>query len=678
MFDRLYPLISVYRRWVWALALVFASLIPTTAFASACTAMWGIGYTNNVTTNRALFYFNSSTNRWITTSVTIAGVSPNSLAGDPTTGNLYYVSRSTGGLRRIDVNTMTEAAVGTVPVQTGFTTSDILGATMDSSGRLFLYATRTSAAPTQGAFVAQISTTTGATVTSWTMVRTTGAGVTPTLGGSGDIFIDQGGVAYISTNSTPNRLHQIDLTPGASFGRTVTPSLVVTGVVLTQLAGASVDPATGLAYVSSQNSGSITYVINPTTGVATLRDNSATATYAISDAGNCIAPPNAPTINKSFTDTYESGGVNNTTTTVTITFGNSNTTPIWLMQNFTDSFPTNMRVYSTPGLTTSCTGAPAPVATAGATSVTWASGGRIPAGGCSMTFAVTATASLTPYVNTIPAGSLTTTAGTNTLAAQATLTVGTDFSASKVVRTGTTGPLGSSVSTSGGQTLQYVLTIANSSTGGTGSATFTDSLPVLITPVLSITAVHTGGGSCTTQTSVVGGATVLIGTLTNALAGSTCTITVTAQGSATAVATTFINTVTLAAVSSTADPDPTDNTGTATVTLTAVSNLTIVKTNGLAGTVVAGSTVIYTITVANLGPANATPSFVSDATTAGLNCTTVTCSAAGGGTCPATNSSTIAYLSGAAGTGNGIQLNTFNSGHILNFLVTCGVTATGQ
>ena len=169
---------------------------------------------------------------------------------------------------------------------------------------------------------------------------------------------------------------------------------------------------------------------------------------------------------------------------------------------------------------------------------------------------------------------------------------------------GTTDPLLSTATLGLSQTMQYVLTITNSAAGGTGSVTFTDTIPTLITPVLSITAAQVGGGSCATATAVVGGRTRVTGTVTNALAGAICTITVTARANTNTVGT-FANTVTLAAVTSTGDPDATDNSATATVTLTPVANITISKTNGLGGTVTAGQTVVYTVTVANLGPSAA-------------------------------------------------------------------------
>ena len=104
------------------------------------------------------------------------------------------------------------------------------------------------------------------------------------------------------------------------------------------------------------------------------------------------------------------------------------------------------------------------------------------------------------------------------------------------------------------------------------------------------------------------------------------------------------------------------------------ANITVSKTNGVV-TLVAGSTTTYTVTVANLGPADASGALLKDPAATGLNCTTVTCSVGGGSAvCPA--SVTIGALQSPPGTG--ITLSTFPASSSLSFLVTCGVTATGQ
>ena len=100
--------------------------------------------------------------------------------------------------------------------------------------------------------------------------------------------------------------------------------------------------------------------------------------------------------------------------------------------------------------------------------------------------------------------------------------------------------------------------------------------------------------------------------------------------------------------------------------------LTIAKTNGVIS-LISGQTTSYTVTIANLGPTNAPGAVLKDPAAAGLNCTTVTCVVtAGTASCP--SPLTIGALQGA-----GLTIApTFNAGSTLSFVVTCGVTATGQ
>lgn len=80
-------------------------------------------------------------------------------------------------------------------------------------------------------------------------------------------------------------------------------------------------------------------------------------------------------------------------------------------------------VAANPGVSTSCGGSGAPIALAGATTVTLPAGRTIPANG-SCTLTVTVTSAVTgTYFNTLLAGSLVTSAGVNAAAAIATLTV---------------------------------------------------------------------------------------------------------------------------------------------------------------------------------------------------------------------------------------------------------------
>ncbi|MDB5967048.1 MAG: hypothetical protein JWQ72_3548 [Polaromonas sp.] len=107
-----------------------------------------------------------------------------------------------------------------------------------------------------------------------------------------------------------------------------------------------------------------------------------------------------------------------------------------------------------------------------------------------------------------------------------------------------------------------------------------------------------------------------------------------------------------------------------------VANLQLTKNDGVTA-VVAGATTSYTLTVANLGPADGAGTVLADPATTGLTCTAVTCAvAAGAAACPAPASVTIANLQSPPGPG--ITLSTLPAASTLTFAVSCGVTATGQ
>lgn len=120
-----------------------------------------------------------------------------------------------------------------------------------------------------------------------------------------------------------------------------------------------------------------------------------------------------------------------------------------------------------------------------------------------------------------------------------------------------------------------------------------------------------------------------------------------------------------------------NNTGTATTTISpacTTATLTVSKASSPTGTLLTGSTVSYTLTVANLGPSAAPGAVVIDQPGAGLDCTggTVSCTVLSGtASCPA--SPTVAAL-----TSTGLTITpTFNASATLAFVVTCSVTATG-
>ncbi|MBI2772139.1 MAG: DUF11 domain-containing protein [Burkholderiales bacterium] len=582
-------------RFVLGLVLAVLALLPGSVLAaSACTAMWAILSTNH------LAWYNTSTSDWVTTTVAIPGGNPNALAGDTTSRLLYMVDRTTRNLYSYDpVTNVVSASIGTIPAPPApATAGNVLGATFDLTGKLYVYATQGS--PNPYVAMAQISTATAATVTSWTQILTT-AGATPLISGSGDMNMGADGVAYIISNTTPPTYHVVDLTTA----RTNSPALVITGAGNVGVAGAAVNPIDGQIYFGTSNSGSTTYILNPLTGVATLAQS--TTAYTIADMGNCPFPPAAPTVSKTFSPTVVATG----STTVKLTLGNANTAPIYLNADFKDilpSSPQQMEMYLVPNLQGSClVGGNSIIATAGSTSMTFASGGQIPAGGCTISFVVDIAAPGT-YTNVIGPGALVTTVGSNPTGVTATVTGPTtlrDFLVDKTQRTDTVSAFTTSTLSIGtGDTIQYQITIFNSG-GVTGSTTFTDTLPTLITPVLSVTATPAGGGACTTATAVVGGSTVVTGSFNSAPVGATCTVLITAFGRALGTPTTVQNTTSVAT-----DNISSNNDASIFTTLTPVAP-TVTKsfTPAITTNAPATSTLLITFGNTNAGPVTLTTAF---------------------------------------------------------------------
>jgi uncharacterized repeat protein (TIGR01451 family) len=129
-----------------------------------------------------------------------------------------------------------------------------------------------------------------------------------------------------------------------------------------------------------------------------------------------------PTVSKQFAPTVIPP---NGSSTLTIVLGNDNSSAATLSSTFTDTLPSApgaMTIQSPNGLSTTCPGVV--TATAGSSSISYASGAVIPAGGCTISVNVTAVTAGN-YTNNIPAGALATTLGSNQAAANAGLSVST-------------------------------------------------------------------------------------------------------------------------------------------------------------------------------------------------------------------------------------------------------------
>lgn len=219
------------------------------------------------------------------------------------------------------------------------------------------------------------------------------------------------------------------------------------------------------------------------------------------------------------------------------------------------------------------------------------------------------------------------------------------------------------------------VTLANvPSVLGSNPLTVTDTLPAGVT---ISTAFNGTGWTCA-------GTAPVVCTLANAnaypVAATTNFAAITGTVTVTAVCSPSIPplTNTVAVSSPMGESVTSNNTATAVTAFNCVStNLGITKTDAL-GTLTAGGTVSYTITVKSTGAA-ANGSVLTDTPSTGLVCTAVTCtSAINGAACPTVGAGagqlSIANL---IAPGTGVALNTLPNNGTITFAVTCSVTATG-
>jgi uncharacterized repeat protein (TIGR01451 family) len=114
-----------------------------------------------------------------------------------------------------------------------------------------------------------------------------------------------------------------------------------------------------------------------------------------------------------------------------------------------------------------------------------------------------------------------------------------------------------------------------------------------------------------------------------------------------------------------------NNTAFDPVTVVAAVHLSVTKTNGISN-VVAGQTTSYTVTVTNLGPANAAGAVLTDPAIDGLSCTSASCGvASGSAVCPA-SATLLADIQA------GVSIPSMPANSSLSFVINCNVTATGQ
>ena len=308
--------------------------------------------------------------------------------------------------------------------------------------------------------------------------------------------------------------------------------------------------------------------------------NSATVNLTVNAA--------APTISKAFSaNPISSGGVS----TLTIAITNPNAAPV-TVTSVTDTFPTSpgtglVRAI-TPAHSTTCSGG---TVTHSTSSVTL-TGGTVPANS-SCTFQIDVTAATAgSYANIIAIGALTTNAGVNAAAANATLIVNPAANVS-VTKSGP-------ASIAWGTTITYTVVVSNAGPDAANLTTFSDTVPAAITSVNAACGTPTGGAACGTV-NVAGNS--VTSTITTLPSGSSVTFTITGAAPQSG---TLANNATAIVPMGIIDADDPGRTGagnntSATVTTTVVApDLRLTKTAS-APTFTVGSNASFTLTPSNSG-----------------------------------------------------------------------------
>ena len=160
-----------------------------------------------------------------------------------------------------------------------------------------------------------------------------------------------------------------------------------------------------------------------------------------------------------------------------------------------------------------------------------------------------------------------------------------------------------------GRATTYVIVVTNIGPSPVIAASVTDVFPVaLVAP--SWTCAANTGSSCAAPSG-----TGNLATTVTLEAGDHATFIVTGLIAANATGL-LVNTATVTSPAGAVDPDPANNTATSSVMLTPSADLHITKEGPL--NAVAGTNVVYTITVTNAGPSDATGVTLADPTPPGL------------------------------------------------------------
>ena len=275
-------------------------------------------------------------------------------------------------------------------------------------------------------------------------------------------------------------------------------------------------------------------------------------------------------------------------------------------------------------------------------------------------FAAGATASFTFTMNVIAAGPImntaTISAGTgdpvpanNTASTTANSTTLADLS---VVKT-------APGATAAGANVSFTVVVNNPGPSDASTVLLSDAVPAGST---FVSATQTAGPTFNCTTPVVGGTGTIACTIATMPAGTTASFSFVFIASA---AGTMTNIATVS--SATTDPNPLNNTSTASTPITPSADLSVTKSGPLAAT--AGTTITYTVTVANAGPTAATSVALNDAIPAGTTFASLTQTSGPAFSC-------VAPAPGGTGTIT-CTIASFAAGATSSFTVTMNVTAGG-
>ena len=174
-----------------------------------------------------------------------------------------------------------------------------------------------------------------------------------------------------------------------------------------------------------------------------------------------------------------------------------------------------------------------------------------------------------------------------------------------------------------GFTTTYSIVFTNAGPEPAITTTIVDPAVTGLTKTSVTCSVAVGGAVCPAAGSVTIAALESGLIIANTPVNSTLTFTVVALVTA-GPGTTVTNTVSVIPFTTVVDSNLANNTATDADRVIGLVNLSITKTNGTT-TLLAGSTTAYTVTVANVGPADASGSVLKDPAVTGLSCTAVTC-----------------------------------------------------